>query len=138
MRKRDRNVAIGTLIAASIGYAAGVLTAPKSGRETRKDLQRAAVQAKKEAEKNFKGLHTELSKLIAASKRNGSKLSAAKKAELDKALLKAQKAKKKVGEILSAIHEGEAEDKDLKSAVSEVNAAIEHLKVYIEKAPKAK
>jgi gas vesicle protein len=138
VRKRDRNVAIGTLIAAGIGYAAGVLTAPKSGRETRKDLQRAAIQAKKEAEKNFKGLHTELTKLIAASKRHGSKLSESKKAEFDKALNKAQNAKKKVGEILSAIHEGEAEDKDLKSAVSEVNAAIEHLRIYIEKAPKAK
>lgn len=138
MRKRDRNVAMGTLIAAGIGYAAGVLTAPKSGRETRKDLQRAAIQAKKEAEKNFKGLHTELTKLIAAGKRHGSKLSASKKTEFDKALHKAQNAKKKVGEILSAIHEGEAEDKDLKSAVSEVNAAIEHLRIYIEKAPKTK
>lgn len=138
MRKRDRNVAIGTLIAAGIGYAAGVLTAPKSGRETRKDLQRAAVQAKREAEKNFKGLHTELTKLIAASKRHGGKLSAAKKAEFEKALQKAQKAKKKVGEILSALHEGEAEDKDLKTAVHEVNAAIEHLRIYIEKAPKTK
>lgn len=138
MRKRDRNVAMGTLIAAGIGYAAGVLTAPKSGRETRKDLQRAAIQAKKEAEKNFKGLHTELTKLIAAGKRHSSKLSASKKTEFDKALHKAQNAKKKVGEILSAIHEGEAEDKDLKSAVSEVNAAIEHLRIYIEKAPKTK
>lgn len=138
MRKRDRNVAIGTLIAAGIGYAAGVLTAPKSGRETRKDLQRTAIQAKKEAEKNLKSLHTELTKLIATGKRQGGKLSAAKKAEFEKALAKATKAKKKVGEILSAIHEGEAEDKDLKSAVAEVNAAIEHLRVYIEKAPKTK
>lgn len=138
MRKRDRNVAIGTLIAAGIGYAAGVLTAPKSGRETRKDLQRTAIQAKKEAEKNFKGLHTELTKLIAAGKRQSAKLSATKKAEFDKALAKATTAKKKVGEILSAIHEGEAEDKDLKSAVAEVNAAIEHLRIYIEKAPKTK
>lgn len=138
MRKRDRNVAVGTLIAAGIGYAAGVLTAPKSGRETRKDLQKAAVQAKKEAEKNFKGLHTELTKLISTSKKHGQKLAGAKKAEFDKVVESAQAAKKKVGEILSSIHEGEAEDKDLKKAVKEVNNAIDHLRKFIEKDPKTK
>lgn len=138
MRKRDRNVAVGTLIAAGIGYAAGVLTAPKSGRETRKDLQKAAIQAKKEAEKNFKDLHNDLTKQIAAAKKRGQQLTAAKKADLDKAVEKAQSAKKKVGEILSSIHEGEAEDKDLKKAVAEVNSAIEHLRKFIEKEPKTK
>lgn len=138
MRKRDRNVAVGTLIAAGIGYAAGVLTAPKSGRETRKDLQRAAIQAKKEAEKNFKGLHTELTELIAATKKHGKNLADSKRAGLDKAIEKAQNAKKKVGDILSSIHEGEAEDRDLQKAVKEVNSAIDHLRKYIEKEPKTK
>lgn len=138
MRKRDRNVAMGTLIAAGIGYAAGVLTAPKSGRETRRDLQRAAIKAKKEAEKNLKDLHLELNSLIETSMQHGKKLTAAKKQELDRALEKAQQAKKKVGEILSAIHEGESEDKDLQGAVKDVNAAIEHLRKYAEKEQKTK
>lgn len=136
MRKRDRNVAIGTLIAAGIGYAAGVLTAPKSGRETRQDLQKAAIKAKKEAEKNLKALHTELNNLIISGKKHAQKLSEAKKADFEKAMDKAQTAKKKVSEILSSIHEGEAEDKDLQKAVKEVNTAIEHLRIFIEKAPK--
>lgn len=138
MRKRERNIAIGTLIAAGIGYAAGVLTAPKSGRETRKDLQQAAVKAKKEAEKNFKQLHGELTKLIAAGKKHGKNLAATKKKEFDAVLEKAESAKQKVREILSSIHEGDAEDKDLQKAVTEVKAAIEHLGKYIEKEPKAK
>lgn len=138
MRKRDRSVAMGTLIAAGIGYAAGVLTAPKSGRETRRDLQRAAIKAKKEAEKNLKDLHLELNSLIETSMQHGKKLTAAKKQELDQALEKAQQAKKKVGEILSAIHEGESEDKDLQGAVKDVNAAIEHLRKYAEKEQKTK
>ena len=138
MRKRDRNVAIGTLIAAGIGYAAGVLTAPKSGKETRKDLQLAAVRAKKEAEKKFKNLHTELSKLIAAAKKHGKQLAGSKKTEFEKAIDKAQAAKKKVGVILSAIHEGEAEDDDLQQAIDEVNKAIEHLRKYVEKEPKTR
>jgi gas vesicle protein len=126
------------LIAAGIGYAAGVLTAPKSGKETRKDIQAAAVRAKKEAEKNFKELYAELSKLIDVAMAHGKKLADSKKPEFDKAVAKAQKAKKKVSEILSAIHEGEADDKDLKKAVNEVNAAIEHLRKYVEKTPKTK
>lgn len=138
MRKRDRSVAMGTLIAAGIGYAAGVLTAPKSGRETRRDLQKAAIKAKKEAEKNLKELHLELSSLIETSMQQGKKLTAAKKQEFEVALDKAQQAKKKIGEILSAIHEGESEDKDLKSAVKDVNAAIEHLRKYAEKEQKTK
>ncbi len=138
MRKRDRNVAVGTLIAASIGYAAGVLTAPKSGRETRKDLQKAALLAKKESEQNFKTLHNELTSVINSGKKHAQHIGDSKKADFDKALEKAQAAKKKVGEILSSIHEGEAEDKDLQKAIKEVNNAIDHLRKYIEKEPKAK
>jgi gas vesicle protein len=138
MRKRDRNVAVGTLIAAGIGYAAGVLTAPKSGRETRKDLQRAAVKAKKEAERTLKNLHFELADMIETGKKKAAKTKAGAKIELEEALAKAQNAKKKVGEILSAIHEGEADDRDLQKAIKDVNKAIDHLGNYLEKAGKAK
>jgi gas vesicle protein len=138
MRKRDRNVAVGTLIAAGIGYAAGVLTAPKSGRETRKDLQRAAVKAKKEAEKTLKNLHYELTELIETGKKKASKATTSARTEFEEAIAKAQKAKKKVGEILSAIHEGDADDRDLQKAIADVNKAIDHLRDYLEKAGKAK
>lgn len=138
MRKRDRNVAVGTLLAASIGYAAGILTAPKSGRETRKDLQRAAIKAKCEAEENFKNLHTELTKHIDGAMQTGKDISKSRKADLDNAVKKAQEAKKKVGEILSSIHEGDAEDKDLQKATDEVKSAIEHLRKYIVKEEKTK
>ena len=138
MRKRDRNVAIGTLIAASIGYAAGVLTAPRSGKETRKDLQAAAVKAKKEAETKFKNLHNELSCLITLAKKSSKKLAGSKKLEFEKVLSRAQKAKIKVGAILSAIHEGDADDDDLQKAIEEVNNAINHLKEYVEKDSKTR
>lgn len=138
MRKRDRNVAIGTLIAAGIGYAAGVLTAPKSGRETRRDIQRAAIKAKKEAETNLKDLHGELTRLIAKGKRSGAKLSTSAKTEYEDVLAKAQKAKKKAGEILSAIHEGDADDRDLDKAVKDIKKSIDHLRNYLEKETKTK
>jgi gas vesicle protein len=134
MRKRDRNVAVGTLIAAGIGYAAGVLTAPKSGRETRKDIQSAAIKAKKEAEKNLKNLHAELTDLINIGKQRAGKIKSEASTEFNEALAKAGRAKQKVSELLSVIHEGDAEDRDLKQAVKDVNKAIEHLRVFLEKA----
>lgn len=133
MRKRDRNVAIGTLIAAGLGYAAGVLTAPKSGKETRKDIQRTAIKAKTEAEKKLKTLHSELSTLITTGKKKAKDAKSTTKTELSEALAKAQAAKEKAREILSAVHEGDAADKDLQKAIKEVNNAIEHLKKYVGK-----
>ena len=45
MSKRSRNFALGTAVAAAVGYLAGVLSAPKSGKETRKDIARTASKA---------------------------------------------------------------------------------------------
>ncbi len=131
--KKGTKVAVGTAIAAGIGYVAGVLTAPKSGKETRKDIQDKALQAKKESERKLKELNAELSNLIAAVKDKAKNAEAGAKAELQKALDKASNSKDRAREILSALHEGESEDRDLQKAVTDVNKAIEHLKKYLDK-----
>jgi gas vesicle protein len=133
MSKRTRNVALGTLVAAAAGYVAGVLTAPKSGRETRRDIQDAATRAKMEAEKNLKQLHSELGRVITTGKSKAKSAKTATKKELTEALASAQLAKEKARVILSAVHEGDADDKDLKKAITESKKAVEHLKKYIGK-----
>jgi gas vesicle protein len=133
MQKRDRNMAVGALIAAGLGYAAGILTAPKSGRETRKDIQRAAIQAKTEAEKKLKKSHSELNKLIDECKQKTKSAKKAVKEDLDLAIAKATKAKQKARVVLSAVHEGDAEDKDLQKAIVDVNKAIKHLRTFLVK-----
>lgn len=45
----SRKFAIGALIGAAAGVVAGVLTAPKSGKETRADLKHKAVELKEKA-----------------------------------------------------------------------------------------
>ena len=137
MSKYARRVALGTLVAAAAGYVAGVLTAPKSGKETRKDIQNTAIKAKKEAEKNLKQVHSELTGLITSGKTKAKTAKASAKNELEEALSKAQFAKDKVRVILSAVHEGDADDKDLKRALTEAKKAIQHLKIYIGK-PRAR
>lgn len=135
---KTRNVAVGALFVGLLGYAAGLLTAPKSGRETRKDIQNKALQAKSEMEKRLKSLHTELDKLIAQGKKNSSKFSAAAKKDWGVAVESAIVARDKLKTVLSAIHEGDAEDKDLKKALKQAEEAVENLKAFLAKdLPKA-
>lgn len=133
MSKRTKQLAIGGVLMAAAGYLAGILTAPKSGKETRKDIQKATTKAIAEAEKRLKALHSELGSLIDKGKTQAGKLSAAGKKELTEVLGSAQLVKEKVREILSAVHEGGADDKDLKKAVNEANKAVDHLKKYLTK-----
>lgn len=133
MSKRGRNVALGTLLIGLAGYAVGLLTAPKSGKETRRDVQRQAAKAKTDAEKKLKVLHSEINELIVLGRSKLGTVKAKSKLEFSDALDKAQVAREKVREILSAVHEGDADDKDLQKALKEVNQAIEHLKKYVGK-----
>lgn len=128
-----KKFAIGALIAAAAGYIAGILTAPKSGKETREDIKETAHKSISEAEVQLKKLHTELSKLIEQTKAKADKLTGRTRTEMDNLVEKAKDSKEKAREVLSALHEGDAEDKDLKKAISDATAAIEHLRNYLAK-----
>lgn len=133
MKNESKKFAIGAAVAAITGFVAGILTAPKSGKETRMDIHNASIKAKAETEKKLKKLHSELGGLIDEGKTKASKAKTVAKAELDKAVKAAQAAKEKSREMLSAIHEGDAEDEDLKNAVKEAKQAAADLKVYLKK-----
>lgn len=129
MKKPFKKLAVGTLFAAAAGYIAGVLTAPKSGKETRDELRTAWS----EGEKNLKQLHTELTTLIDQAKESKAKLKGDAQKQYDQAFSQAQKAREKAREVLSAVHEGEVQDKDLQKAVNEAKKAVEHLRNYYQK-----
>jgi gas vesicle protein len=128
-----KKFAIGTAVAAVAGYVAGLLTAPKSGKETRQDIKEGAKRGLNEAEKQLKGLHTELDKLIAEAKGKKSELTDKAQKELSSLLDKAKDSKEKARTVLSSLHEGDAEDKDLKQAIGDATKAIEHLRTYLSK-----
>ncbi len=131
--KNVKRIAIGSGIAAVVGYVTGVLTAPKSGKDTRKDINTATDKSRAQAEKELKKLHSELNNLIEESKKQSKKASKSTQAELKVLMNKAADTKEKVREIISAIHAGEAEDQDLNRAVKNANDAIDHLKDYLKK-----
>lgn len=135
MSKNTKNVVLGVVIAAAAGYVAGVLTAPKSGKETREDLKNAASATKKQLEEKLKSLQGDVSKLLKEANVRLKTLSGAAKAELQEAIVRAQIAKDKAKEVMSALQDGEAEDEDLNNAVQDLRTSISHLKIYAKKSP---
>lgn len=128
-----KRIAVGSAVAAVAGYVAGVLTAPKSGKETRQDIKNAADRTRQEAEKDLKRLHTELDKVLDEAKARGGDFGKKAQSELNDLMDKAKDTKEKAREMLSAIHEGDAEDQDLKRAIKNANSALDHLREYLKK-----
>ncbi|HVV26164.1 MAG TPA: YtxH domain-containing protein [Candidatus Saccharimonadales bacterium] len=128
-----KRLAIGSAVAGVFGFLAGILTAPQSGKDTRRDIKDNASRGLAEAEKDLKKLHTQLDKTLAQAKVRGGGLRGRAKDELNDLTNRATDSKEKVREVLSALHEGEAEDKDLEKAVKQANSALDNLKKYLKK-----
>ncbi len=127
----NKKFAVGALIGAAVGVIAGILTAPKSGKETRKDIKDTANKVFAEAEKKLKSLYSELSDLI---EKGGHRLNEQKgktKEELAKAIDGAKQAQTKAKEVISAIRSGETVHPELEKAIKEVTKAKDHLKKYL-------
>jgi len=133
MSKTTKRWAIGAVIAAVAGYVAGILTAPKSGKETRQDIKDGVEHGVAEAEKQLKKLHTQLSETIGKAKEKADTLKGTAQKDLQMAIDKSSAVKEKARELLSALHEGGADDKDLQKAIKDANKAVEHLKTYLKK-----
>lgn len=125
--------ALGAVIAGTVGYLAGILTAPKSGKATRKDIKDNVDRTLVAAEKELKKLHTELAGKLEEVKLVSQKYTGKAKEEVDASINKARDAKEKVREMLSAIHEGDADNEDLQRAIKDAKQALDHIKNYFKK-----
>lgn len=133
MKDSTKKYAAGTMLAAVAGFVAGILTAPQSGKETRQDIKDSTVRGMREAERQLKRLHTELNDVLAEASDKATKLTGQAREELDLAVTKTRKAKEAAREILSAVHEGRAEDKELQKSIKDAQKAIDHLKTFLKK-----
>ena len=133
MGKIAKRLAIGTIVAGAAGYLAGLLTAPKSGKETRDELKQGGASGINEVEKQLKTLHTELGKLVDDTKDSGNDMSDKAQKEFKKLVETAKESKDKLSEVITAIHAGKAADKDLSNALSDAQHAIAHIKDYLKK-----
>lgn len=126
-------VILGTAFAAAAGYVAGILTAPKSGKETRQDIKEKAAETYAAAEKELKKLHTELSDVLEQVNNKLKELRQEGGRRFEEVLAQSKKAKEKTREMLSSLHDGDADDKDLQKAINEATKAVEDLRAYLKK-----
>ena len=128
-----KKVAIGVTLAGVAGYVAGILTAPKSGEDTRKDIAKGAQDLKDSAAAQLRELNDELKDLINETKGRTIALSASARQEFDEALIKAKDAQNKAATVLKAVKNGEADDPQLAAAIKQVKQAKKNLAKYLKK-----
>lgn len=128
-----KKIFLGTIIGLGVGYLAGILTAPKSGKETREQIKETSSKAIKQAENKLKTLYSDLTIGVERLTEKAKEVSSRGKNELEKLSGEAKDAQQKVKEMLSAIRNGEAEDPELNTAIDQAIEAMNHLKEYFRK-----
>ncbi len=124
--------AVGAVVMGVVGYLAGILTAPKSGKETRKDIKETANRVVTEVEKDLKKVHSELNVVIDDTKEMLAGKTVKAREEVEAAFDGAKDKQAKVKELLSALRDGGASDNpELKKALKEAKSALDHLKKFV-------
>lgn len=126
-----KNAFIGVALGLLVGYAAGVLSAPKSGKETRQDIADAGAKFLNQAGDTIDNLQDQLNDLINLAKDQVSTLSDRSKEELERLVHSAKDAGDKANSIYSAVKEGKADDPELKKAIDNFKKAKNHLATFL-------
>lgn len=136
MAKKDNNtvkkIAIGTAIASVAGYIAGVLTAPKSGKDTRSDIAGKAGDIKQSSIDQLQDLSDNMHQMLKTAKAKTSGMSASARAEFNEAVIRAKDAQNKTVHVLKAVKAGESSDADLNKAIKQTDQALKNLKKYLQ------
>ena len=125
-----RKVALGAAVAGVTGYLAGILTAPKSGKDTREDIADKATVVKDSAVVDLQMLEIELKDLVGDAKSKTLALSAQAREEFNEAVIKAKDAQNKATYVLKAVKAGEADDPELNKAIKQAKQAKKNLGRY--------
>jgi len=134
LRKKEntgRKMAISAMIAGAVGYVTGILTAPKSGKETRKDIANEAGELKGTAEEQLSKINEELKELIKETKTRTVALSAQAREEFNEAVIRAKDAQNKATTVLKAVKAGGADNPELNKAVKQAKLAKKNLSKFL-------
>lgn len=129
--KVGRKVALGATLAGIGGYLAGILTAPKSGRETREDIADKADEIGFETERQLRIAQNDLSVVIKDAQSKTVALSSQAREEFNEALLRAREASTKAKTLLKAAKDGKAEDPELNKAIKQAKSAAKNLGKFL-------
>lgn len=134
LRKKQntgKKLAAGAALGGALGYLAGILTAPKSGRETRQDISNKAGEAKDDAAAQLEKAAAELSAALNDTKAKAATMNAKAREEYNEAVVKAKDAQNKAGQVLKAVKAGEADNPELNKAVKQARLALKNLGKFI-------
>ncbi|MHB1864594.1 MAG: hypothetical protein ACYCPS_00290 [Candidatus Saccharimonadales bacterium] len=113
----------------ALGYALGILTAPKSGKQTRKTLKNTNKNALPDIERDLKTIYsqtkTTLDKLATNNPELADRYKAAKRA--------ADSSQEKIKQLLSAINGQDNVDEDLAKVLSDAKQVLADLNKYLKK-----
>jgi gas vesicle protein len=126
-----RKLAIGAALAGAVGYVSGILTAPKSGRETREDIADKAEDVKEGAEEQLQNAHDELGELVQTAKNKSVALGSKARVEFNEAVVAAKDAQNKAAHVLKAVRAGQADDPALNKAIKQAKQAQKNLSKYL-------
>ena len=127
----SRKLAIGAALAGAVGYVTGILTAPKSGKETREDIADKAEDIKEGAEDQLQNLHDELNDLLKIAKNKSVALGSKARVEFNEAVVRAKDAQNKASHVLKAVRAGQADDPELNKAIKQVKQAQKNLSKFL-------
>jgi gas vesicle protein len=126
-----KKIAVGALIAGAAGYVAGILTAPKSGKETRQDIKDKAVEVKDQAVEELKKAQAELNKMLHMAKDKGQAMSASARGGFNEAVIRAKDARNKSATVLKAVKAGKSDERELELALKNLRQAMKNLGKYL-------
>lgn len=121
------------LVGIIAGFVAGVLLAPKSGKETRQDIADRAKRVAEKAQANLHAVQEELGDKLHQAEEQAKKLGKKISAEAKQSLEMAKKTQKQTLSVLQAIKQGQSKDEDLDIAIKNAQAALDSLKKYFQK-----
>jgi gas vesicle protein len=135
MYRRKKNtgkkLAAGAALGGLVGYLAGILTAPKSGKQTRKEIVNKTGEVKDSAAEQLEVARGELTAALNNAKAKSADLNAKAKVEYNETVVKAKDAQNKAGQVLKAFKAGEADNPELNKAVKQTRTAISNLSKYL-------
>jgi gas vesicle protein len=130
-KSTSKKVATAAVLGLAIGYAAGLLTAPKSGKETRDDISDASQKAYNQMQKKLRSLNSELSDAIEQAKSQMGSLKKRSRDDLAGLIDSAQKAQAKVTKLIRSMHRGTASGEDVEEAIASAKEARDELEKFI-------
>ncbi len=118
----------GGIIGAVVGVVAGLLFAPRSGKETRQIIKTKAEKAAQAAEGELKKVFTELESALEASKEQLETLKGKAKEDYADLRKRAEVAQAKVKELIATVRDGDFTKEELDEIISEAKKAEKALK----------